>query len=149
MKGYKMTNNRKNELFEAMLAWIEKNFNDSTDFQNVTENEIGITHREMKELGYYSDEEDEKIVRAIKECLPDAGIDFELTEKLEEEVAFVVDMEQPIPYVRLSELATLFKDGLLQDDEESAYEYFSEECDMTEEEFEYFGLDKGAYDEEI
>jgi hypothetical protein len=43
-------------------------------------------------------------------------------------------------YDRLSELATLFKDGLVEDDEETAMEYFENTCEMTDDEMEYFGL---------
>lgn len=41
---------------------------------------------------------------------------------------------------RLSELATLFKDGLMDDDEETAMEYFEDTCEMTESKMEYFGI---------
>lgn len=41
---------------------------------------------------------------------------------------------------RLEELATFFKDGLIEDDEESAMEYFDEVCEMTDDEKEYFGI---------
>lgn len=43
---------------------------------------------------------------------------------------------------RLEELATLFKDGLIEDDKESAIEYFDEVCEMTDEEKEFFGIDE-------
>ena len=46
-----------------------------------------------------------------------------------------------IPRCRLEELATLFKDGLISDDRESAMEYFDEVCDMTDEEKTYFGIE--------
>lgn len=42
--------------------------------------------------------------------------------------------------VRLEELATLFKDGLIEDDEENAMEYFDDVCEMTDDEKEYFGI---------
>ena len=45
-----------------------------------------------------------------------------------------------IPRCRLEELATQFKDGLIEDDEESAMEYFDEVCEMTESEKEFFGI---------
>ena len=45
-----------------------------------------------------------------------------------------------IPRCRLEELVTLFKDGLIEDDEESAMEYFNEICEMSETEKEFFGL---------
>ena len=46
-----------------------------------------------------------------------------------------------IPRCRLEELATQFKDGLIEDDEESAMEYFDEVCEMTESEKEFFGIE--------
>lgn len=48
-----------------------------------------------------------------------------------------------IPRTRLEELATLFKDGLIEDDSESAMEYFDEVCEMEDYEKEFFGLRKG------
>lgn len=42
---------------------------------------------------------------------------------------------------RLEELATLFKDGLIEDDEDEALTYFDEICEMTESEKEFFGID--------
>lgn len=42
---------------------------------------------------------------------------------------------------RLEELADKFKDGLIEDDEESALEYFTEECEMDEYEMEFFGIE--------
>lgn len=45
-----------------------------------------------------------------------------------------------ITYARMSELATLFKDGLIEDDEDSAMEYLQIECDMDKDELEYFGI---------
>lgn len=50
-----------------------------------------------------------------------------------------------ITYARLLELATLFKDKLIEDDEESAKEYFEVECDMYDVEYEVFGIE---YEEE-
>lgn len=47
-----------------------------------------------------------------------------------------------IPRCRLEELATLFKDGLISDDRDSALEYFDECCEMTEEEKEWFGIEE-------
>ena len=46
-----------------------------------------------------------------------------------------------IPRCRLEELATQFKDGLIEDDKESAMEYFDEVCEMTESEKEFFGIE--------
>ena len=45
-----------------------------------------------------------------------------------------------IPIPRLAELATLFKDRLIEDDEASAMEYFEEVCEMEEHEKEFFGI---------
>ena len=52
-----------------------------------------------------------------------------------------------IPRIRLEELATLFKDGLIEDDEESAMEYFDEVCEMTDEEKEFFGIETESEEE--
>ena len=45
-----------------------------------------------------------------------------------------------MPYDRLLELAIAFSDGLISDDRESAMEYFTNLCEMTEEEKEFFGI---------
>ena len=42
---------------------------------------------------------------------------------------------------RLEELATLFKDGLIEDDEEQALIYFDGVCEMTGCEKEFFGIE--------
>lgn len=39
--------------------------------------------------------------------------------------------ENYIPRYRLEELATKFKDGLLEDDKEEAMIFFDEECELT------------------
>ena len=44
-------------------------------------------------------------------------------------------------YPRLEEIAGKAIDGLIQDDEDSAYEYFVSEIEMDDHEAEYFGLD--------
>lgn len=51
-----------------------------------------------------------------------------------------------VPRARLEELATKFKDGLIEDDRESAMEYFDYECEMTEEEKEWFGITESECD---
>lgn len=51
-------------------------------------------------------------------------------------------------YDRLVELATSFKDGLLEDDEEQAMIYFEETCEMTESEMEFFGIEEEDYERE-
>lgn len=61
----------------------------------------------------------------------------EATEKLFEKVN-----ADYIPRTRLEELATLFKDGLISDDRESAMEYFDEVCEMDESEKEFFGIEE-------
>jgi len=49
--------------------------------------------------------------------------------------------ERAVGHERLSELATKFKDGLMQDGDASyAMEYFEGECEMTESEMEWFGI---------
>lgn len=47
---------------------------------------------------------------------------------------------KPINYDRLVEIATLLKDGLMEDDEEQALIYMKETIDMTNEEAEFFGV---------
>nr|DAG52791.1 MAG TPA: hypothetical protein [Caudoviricetes sp.] len=58
------------------------------------------------------------------------------TEKLFEKVN-----ENYIPRCRLEELATLFKDRMIEDDRESAFEYFDFICEMTDKEKEFFGIE--------
>ena len=53
-----------------------------------------------------------------------------------------------IPRYRLEELATQFKYGLIEDDEESAMEYFDEVCKMSESEKEFFGIKTESEDDE-
>lgn len=47
-----------------------------------------------------------------------------------------------IPRCRLEELATQFKDGLIEDDEEQALIYFDEVCEMTGSEKKFFGIEE-------
>ena len=53
----------------------------------------------------------------------------------------------PIQYYRLEEIAGKAIDGLIQDDEESAYEYFANEIEMDSHEAEYFGLNAELLDD--
>ena len=48
--------------------------------------------------------------------------------------------ENFIPRARLEELATLFKDGLIEDDEYEAMIYFNDTCEMEEHEKKFFGI---------
>lgn len=48
--------------------------------------------------------------------------------------------ENYISRYRLEELASKFADGLMQDDKESAMEYFTEECEMEDYEMKFFGI---------
>lgn len=50
--------------------------------------------------------------------------------------------ESYIPRCRLEELATQFKDALLEDDKYSALVFFDDFCEMTESEKEWFGIDE-------
>lgn len=52
--------------------------------------------------------------------------------------------ENFIPRCRLEELATQFKDGLIEDDRESAMEFFNEVCEMDESEKNFFGIDEDS-----
>lgn len=58
-----------------------------------------------------------------------------------------IESETGLTFERLDELATLFKDGLIEDDYDSAIEYFNDTCDMTEEEKVYFGIEEEDEDE--
>lgn len=52
--------------------------------------------------------------------------------------------QMPVPrvaYDRLLEIATKLWDGLVQDDEDEAYEYIKNELDMTDDEMELLGID--------
>ena len=49
-------------------------------------------------------------------------------------------------YPRLEEIASKAIDGLVEDDEETAYEYFANEIEMDSDEAEYFGLDAELLD---
>ena len=53
----------------------------------------------------------------------------------------------PVQYYRLEEIASKAIDGLIQDDEDSAYEYFANEIEMDSHEAEYFGLNKELLDD--
>ena len=50
--------------------------------------------------------------------------------------------EKYIPRCRMEELLTLFKDGLVEDDPESANEYFEETCELSPAEMKWLGLDE-------
>ena len=52
-----------------------------------------------------------------------------------------------LQYLRLEEIASKAIDGLIQDDEETAYEYFAKEIEMDSHESEYFGLDEEKLNE--
>lgn len=68
--------------------------------------------------------------------------DFDEVEALSKMIDYFRMKTEPdyIPYCRLEELATQFKDGLIADDKDSAMEYFDEVCEMTEEEKKFFGI---------
>lgn len=60
--------------------------------------------------------------------------------------AFRARMENTyIPRSRLEELATKFKDGMFSCDldEEEYDEFFDDECDMTDDELDFFGMKRG------
>lgn len=50
-------------------------------------------------------------------------------------------------YPRLEEIASKAIDGLVEDDEDSAYEYFANEIEMDSHEAEYFGLNTELLDD--
>lgn len=50
------------------------------------------------------------------------------------------DIKRQIPWERMSEIATQALQGLLEDDYDSAMEYFKDTIELTEEERDYFGI---------
>ncbi len=55
--------------------------------------------------------------------------------------------EKYIPWARMSEIATVLKDGLIEDDEEEAYRYMADVVELSAIEAEYLGLDTEQYRE--
>ena len=53
--------------------------------------------------------------------------------------------ENHISWTRMSEIATVLKDGLIEDDEEEAYQYMADVAELSDIEAEYFGLDMEQY----
>lgn len=49
-------------------------------------------------------------------------------------------------YYRIDEIASKVIDGLIQDDEETAYEYLAREVEIDSHEADYFGLNKELFD---
>lgn len=56
-----------------------------------------------------------------------------------------LELYQP-NYYRLCEIASKAIDGLVEDDEETAYEYFAREIEIDSHEADYFGLNKELLD---
>ncbi len=55
--------------------------------------------------------------------------------------------ERYISWARMSEIATVLKDGLIEDGEEEAYRYMADVAELSDTEAEYFGLDLEQYRE--
>ena len=53
--------------------------------------------------------------------------------------------EKYISWARMSEIVTIMKDGLIEDDEEEAYRYMADTLELSNTEAEYFGLDMEQY----
>ena len=53
--------------------------------------------------------------------------------------------EKYISWARMSEIATVLKDGLIEDGEEEAYRYMADVANLSDNEAEYFGLDMKRY----
>jgi len=53
--------------------------------------------------------------------------------------------EQYISWARMSEIAAVLKDGLIEDGEEEAYRYMADVAELSNTEVEYFGLDMEQY----
>ena len=50
-----------------------------------------------------------------------------------------------ISWARMSEIATVLKDGLIEDDEGEAYRYMADVAELSDTEAKYFGLDMEQY----
>ena len=57
--------------------------------------------------------------------------------------------EVHISWTRMSEIATLLKDGLIEDGEEEAYRYLADVVGLSDTEAGYFGLDMEQYKKEV
>ena len=55
--------------------------------------------------------------------------------------------EKHISWARMSEIAAVLKDGLIEDGEEEAYRYMADVAELSDTEAEYFGLDMERYRE--
>ena len=53
--------------------------------------------------------------------------------------------EKYISWTKMSEIATVLKDGLIEDNEEDAYRYLADTLELSDTEAEYFGLDIEQY----
>ncbi len=53
--------------------------------------------------------------------------------------------EKHISWARMSEIATVLKDGLIEDGEEEAYRYMADVAELSDTEAEYFGLNMERY----
>ena len=53
--------------------------------------------------------------------------------------------EGHISWARMSEIATVLKDGLIEDDEEETYRYMADVAELSDTEAEYLGLDMKHY----
>ena len=53
--------------------------------------------------------------------------------------------EKHISWARMSEIATVLKDGLIEDGEEEAYRYMADVAELSDTEAEYFGLEIKQY----
>ena len=58
------------------------------------------------------------------------------------------DIKEQIPWGRMSEIATYALHGLLEDDYDTAMEYFRDTIELTDEERDYFGIPYEEDDEE-
>ena len=57
--------------------------------------------------------------------------------------------EQYISWARMSEIATVLKDGLIEDGEEEAYRYMADVAELSDTEAKYLGLDMEQYRDSV
>lgn len=53
--------------------------------------------------------------------------------------------EKHISWAKMSEIATVLKEGLIEDGEDEAYRYMADVIELSDTEVEYFGLDMEQY----
>lgn len=97
--------------------------------------EYAVVYGLNKELGEWAHTCDYWSFDKYSSCTKEEALYYAL------DCFLMMTKEKFINRCRLEELATLFKDGLIEADEGLAHEYFDEVCYMNDEEKEFFGIE--------